>query len=73
MSVLAIISFYFSVMMPWQSWPVVIGPYASREECSAVRESLDSRGYVTDGCYQLPHPQEDSQKLRVGELPKEGM
>lgn len=73
MSLLAILAFYFSVVVPWQSWPVVVGPYTSHEECSKVREFLDRQGYVTDGCYPLPHPQEDSQKLSVGELPKEGV
>lgn len=67
---ITIVAFYFSVMVPPQEWPVVIGPYETWEECASVREFLDRKGYETDSCGTMPYPQEGSQLLKVIEIPK---
>lgn len=66
---LAIVAFFFSVMVSGQEYPVVVGPYETWEDCASVREFLDRRGYETDRCAVLPLPQ-DSQYLHVGDLPQ---
>lgn len=65
-----IVAFYFSIMVTGQEWPVVVGPYESWGDCASVREFLDRRGYETDSCSMLPFPQEKSQYLNVGGIPK---
>lgn len=65
-----IVAFYFGMLVAGQEWPVMVGPYETWEECASVREFLDRRGYETDTCSLLPYPQEESQYLEVGHLPK---
>ena len=68
---LSLIAFYFSLMLSTQSYPVMVGPYESWEECTKVREWLDWRSYETDNCETFPYPQGDNQLLVVPYLPKE--
>lgn len=65
-----LIALYFSVLIPEQEWPLLIGPYETWPECASVREFLDHRGYETAGCTAMPYPQEDAFLLRVGDLPR---
>jgi hypothetical protein len=64
-------AFYFSLLLSTQSYPVMVGPYDTWEECTKVREWLDWRTYETDDCETFPYPQGDSQFLIVPYLPKE--
>lgn len=66
-----LVAFYFSILVSWQEYPVVIGPYTTWDECSLVREFLDRRQYETDSCAIMSIPQE-SIYLEVGYLPVEG-
>ena len=68
LSWMVIVAFYFSVMVPYQDWPLLAGPYPTWEDCASVREALDRWGYVTDGCAVMPYPQ-DSVPLAVFQLP----
>lgn len=68
---LILCAFYFSLLVSTQSYPVMVGPYESWEECTKVREWLDGRAYETDDCETFPYPQGDSQMLAVPYLPKE--
>lgn len=63
-----LIAFYFSLLLFYQEWPVLIGPYETWEECASVREMLDRRGYETDDCTLLPVEQE-ARKLEVIDIP----
>lgn len=65
-----LIALYFSVLIPEQEWPLLIGPYETWSECASVREFLDHRGYETAGCTVMSYPQEDAFLLRVGDLPR---
>lgn len=66
----SLVAYYFSLIVSWQSYPLLVGPYSSWDDCASVREFVDRRGYETDGCSTLPLPQE-SIYLEVGYLPKE--
>lgn len=68
--ILILVAYYFGVLVAWQEWPVLAGPYEEWAACSSVREYLDRRGYLTDSCALLPYPQE-SQVIQVGGLPQE--
>lgn len=68
---LIVCAFYFSLMLSTQSYPLMVGPYATWEECTKVREWLDWRTYETDDCETFPYPQGGSQLLIVPYLPKE--
>jgi len=68
---LILCAFYFSLMLSTQSYPIMVGPYDSWEECTKVREWLDGRAYETDDCETFPYPQSGSQMLVVPYLPKE--
>lgn len=46
----ALVAWYLAVLVPTQEWPVMIGPFESREHCWVVRETLEEQNYVTDGC-----------------------
>ena len=65
-----LVAYYFGLLVAWQEWPVLAGPYEEWAACSSVREYLDRRGYLTDSCALLPYPQE-SQVIQVGGLPQE--
>lgn len=65
----AIVAFFFGVLVSGQEHPVLVGPYETWEECASVREFLDRREYETDICAVLPLPQE-SQRLQVGDVPQ---
>lgn len=65
-----LVAFYFSLMVPHQDYPIMIGPYADWSECASIREWLDRRGYETDSCLLMPFPQEAVQ-LHTLELPPE--
>lgn len=65
-----LVAYYFGLLVMWQEWPVLAGPYEEWAACSSVREYLDRRGYLTDSCALLPYPQE-SQVILVGGLPQE--
>jgi len=52
---LIVCAFYFSLMVSTQSYPVMVGPYESWEECTKVREWLDWRAYETDDCETFPY------------------
>lgn len=45
-----LMAWYLSVMVPTQEWPIMIGPFATQEECWVVRELLTEQNYVTDDC-----------------------
>ena len=62
-----IIAWFLSIMVSWQVYPLIAGPY-TLEECYAVREWLDRRGYDTDDCTMMSVEQE-AVKLEVGYLP----
>ena len=68
---LIVCAFYFSLMLTTQSYPVMVGPYETWEECTKVREWLDWRTYETDDCETFPYPQGSSQLLAVPYLPRE--
>ena len=63
-------AYYFGLLVAWQEWPILAGPYEEWVACASVREYLDRRGYLTDSCALLPYPQE-SQVIQVGGLPQE--
>lgn len=65
-----LVAYYFGLLVYWQEWPVLAGPYEEWAACSSVREYLDRRKYLTDSCALLPYPQE-SQVIQVGGLPQE--
>ena len=62
-----LIAWYLSIMVLWQSNPLIAGPYTV-EECHAVSEWLERRGYETDGCSIMSVGQE-AIVLQVGYLP----
>jgi hypothetical protein len=64
-----IVALYFSVMVPGQYWPVLVGPYASWEHCDAVRSSVEHQGYETDRCGTMSYPQPGSQYIEIGMQP----
>ncbi|HKU52525.1 MAG TPA: hypothetical protein VJQ25_08660 [Nitrospira sp.] len=68
---LVVCAFYFSLLLSAQSYPLMVGPYETWEECTKVREWLDWRTYETDNCEPFPYPQGGSQLLVVPYLPKE--
>ena len=68
---LVIAAFYFGMLVPWQEYPILVGPYGSLDECQSVREFLDRREYETDICSIMTYPQEGSVYLEVGFLPNE--
>ena len=70
---LIVCAFYFSLMLSTQSYPVMVGPYETWEECTKVREWLDGRTYETDDCETFPYPQGGSQLILVPYLPKEAI
>src|SRR5689334_1663203 len=69
---LIVCAFYFSLLLSSQTFPVMVGPYDSWEECTKVREWRDWRAYETDDCESFPYPQGGSQRVIVPYLPKEG-
>lgn len=52
-----LIAYYFSLLLFYQDWPVLIGPYDEWDQCASVREYLDRRGYETGECGPMPIPQ----------------
>ena len=66
-----ITALYFSLLVAWMEWPIVIGQYRSWGQCSEVREWLDRQGYETDSCGWMVYPQDDSLLIEVSEMPKE--
>jgi hypothetical protein len=58
MIVTVLVAIYFSVLVPGQNWPLLVGPYLTWEDCDVVRGWLDRRGYETDACASMPWPQE---------------
>ena len=62
-----IVAWFLSIIVTWQVYPLVAGPY-TLEECHAVSEWLERRGYETDRCTLLPIDQE-AIELAVGYLP----
>ena len=68
---LLLLAFYFSILVPSQVYPMVIGPYADWGVCDAQREWLDRRGYTTDDCELMPTPQPDSVEVETLFLPPE--
>jgi len=65
-----LVAYYFGLIVYWQEWPILAGPYEEWAACASVREYLDRRNYLTDSCALLPYPQE-SQAIQVGGLPRE--
>ena len=65
-----LVAYYFGLIVYWQEWPILAGPYEEWAACASVREYLDHRGYLTDSCALLSYPQ-DSQMIQVGGLPRE--
>lgn len=65
-----LVAYYFGLLVYWQEWPILAGPYEEWAACASVREYLDRREYLTDSCSLLPYPQ-DSQVIHVGGLPQE--
>lgn len=61
---------YFSMLVAWLEWPIVIGPYRSWGQCSEVREWLDRQGYDTDSCGYMVYPQE-SLRIEIVDMPEE--
>lgn len=50
---------WFLIIFIGNEWPSMYGPYEEKEECEAVIEFLDRRGYEpTSFCTILPLPQE---------------
>lgn len=68
MEYVPIIAWFFSVITSLHPYPLLIGPHAAANECYAVREWLDARGYETASCACMPLPQ-DAILLMVGYLP----
>lgn len=68
---LRIVGWSVPVMVPEQDWPVMVGPYKDWEECNAVREFVERRGYETGRCELIGLPLPDgSQELESLYLPK---
>jgi len=65
-----LIAYFLLILVSWQEWPVVAGPYTI-DECFAVKEFLDRRGYEVSSCEVMPHPQPDAVMLVVPYLPTE--
>lgn len=65
-----LVAFFLFVMIPVQEWPEELGPY-TWEECFAVQEYLNRRGYDTTTCSVMPLPQPDAIYLEVPYLPRE--
>lgn len=53
-----IVAFYFSLLVLWQEFPLVVGPYDNWDECNYARMYFDRRGYMTDSCGLMPYPQD---------------
>lgn len=53
-----IVAFYFSFLVLWQDFPIVVGPYLDWDTCNYARAYFDRRGYMTDSCALLPYPQD---------------
>lgn len=66
----SLVAYYFSLIVSWQDYPILVGEYNTWSDCASVREFLDRRGYETGDCSLLPLPQE-SIHLEVGYLPYE--
>lgn len=67
-----LVAFFLFVLIPgsMQEWPEELGPY-EHEECLAVKEFLDRRGYEISSCELMPLPQPDAVYLVVPALPRE--
>ena len=63
-----LVAYYFSLLLFYQEWPVLIGPYDEWDDCASVREYLDRRGYETGECSLLSFPQ-DARLLNVVDIP----
>lgn len=62
---------WFLIIFLGNEWPEVFGPYEEKEDCEAVLEYLDRRGYEpTSYCTLLPLPQAAS-LLTVPNIPIE--
>jgi hypothetical protein len=59
-----IVAYYFSMLVFWQNFPIVIGPYHDWDDCNRVRVYVDQQGYETDACGLMSYPQ-DSILLRI--------
>ena len=62
------IAWFLCVIVSWQEWPVLLGPY-EKSECLAVKEYLDRRGYEVGSCGLMPLPQEDARYEQVPFIP----
>ena len=65
-----LIAYFLFIIVTWQEWPMTAGPY-TLEECYAVKEYLDRRGYELSSCEVMSVPQEDAVKLEVPYIPTE--
>ena len=63
-----IAAFFFMLLVPWQSYPIIAGPYETWDECNDSRMWFDQRGWETDDCTTLPLPQ-DARYLRPLDYP----
>lgn len=65
-----LLAYYFSALVAGRDYPVVIGPYASWDECASVREWVDRKFQLeTAGCGLLPFPQYESVLMQVFDVP----
>ncbi len=55
-----IVAFYFSLLVWWQDFPLLIGPYRDWDTCNLVRHAMDQQGYETDSCGLMSYPQDAS-------------
>ncbi len=62
------VAWFLLVLVPWQEWPVMLGPYTV-EECFWTQEYLDRRGYVESSCEVMIHPQKDAVRMEVPFIP----
>lgn len=64
-----LIAYFLLVMVSFQEWPMLLGPY-DYQECLGVKEFLIHREYELEGCANLPLPQPDAYYLQVPYLPE---
>lgn len=60
---LLIVAFYFSMTVAGQPVPVVIGPYATWDECIMMQSFMTLQGYSTERCHSASYPQIEAQPM----------
>jgi len=51
-----IVAYYFTLLIGWH--PVLAGPYFDICACDWAQEWAEARGYATETCSVMSHPQE---------------